>query len=156
MPTLLVVEPTPIEKGFIFPNFRGEKKSLKPPPSYCHIWRLFFQTCAFEGPWYMFQVSNCPIAQPSGGDVMFKPMGWHRDANLTHFWLTLTSHRKVLLMDLLRRLQQASVHRAKPFEDSRRLCSAHEPHGCKHPLFCQIFVLLIVAPPAHPIQRRSI
>ena len=34
-------------------------------------------------------------------------------------------------------------------------CSVHEPHGYKHPLFCQMFVFSIVAPLAHPIQRTS-
>ena len=106
-----------------------------------------------------------------------KPMGWHRDGILTHsafpthtfwhfflpseatfclpFWLTLKSRWKVLPMDWLWRLCQANVHQAEPFEDSRRLCSVHWPHGCKHPLFCQIVVLSIAAPPPHPIQHKS-
>ena len=48
--------------------------------------------------------------------------------------------------------KQACI-RAKPFEDSGRVCSVHEPHGCKHPLFCPIFGRSIVVPPAHPIQH---
>ena len=71
------------------------------------------------------------------------------------FWLTLKSHQKVLRMDLFCKFYQASVHQAKPFEDSRRLCSVHEPHGCKHPLFCQIFGPSIVVPPAHRIQSNT-
>ena len=69
------------------------------------------------------------------------------------FWLRLTSHQKALPMDSLWRLYQASVHQAKSFEDSGRVCSVHEPHGCKHPLFCPIFGSSIVVPPAHPIQH---
>ena len=67
----------------------------------------------------------------------------------------LKLHQKVLQADLLWRLKQANFHRARPIEDSGRSCSVHAPRGYKHPLLCQIFVLSIVAPPAHPIRHKS-
>ena len=69
--------------------------------------------------------------------------------------LMLKSHEKVLRMDLLWRLKEANFHRARPIEDSERWCSVHAPRGDKHPLLCQIVVLSIVAPPAHPIRHKS-
>ena len=67
----------------------------------------------------------------------------------------LKSHQKVLQMDSLWRLKQAIFYRARPIEGSERSCSVHAPHGYKHPQLCQIFVLSIVAPPAHPIRHKS-
>ena len=58
-------------------------------------------------------------------------------------------------MDSLWRLKQAIFYRARPIEGSERSCSVHGPHGYKHPQLCHIFVLSIVAPPAHPIRHKS-